>query len=450
MLRTESKNTTHKDAVQFFTNKDSSSDGNRNSLFQDKRSVSAIQRKIISLSKNKGNKNPDLINKMGLGSKPVQRIIRIGVAKNILPVPTILNQRALIIEHTTPVLAKRGIHNIPEETWNFIFDQLILIAGNEETFDFERTSDIIVQIFPNHTAEHVMQQNQPFGGISEGENEILSDDEIIPEKKKVRSRKRHNLSDGESENEDEDIVWRSLRKEEQVGISGVRPPKDHNPNLTASQHISAGSRAIEKSPWVSASRSRKVAGAWASESGKKLAKIQIPKNRRGVTGPNGEQDVYDITNSNDANKVFPSGEGSTLNTAKSSQEVVIKNGLGPENILALYEARKISVKQYNELKILLSLGDEIFIDGLKVYAIFRTRTEAKKPPLPRLLLVLPLIKASDVIPLIHRDFQADELEDDEIYMGHEIDDDLLAYAISVSKSAEEAAFIYVDIYRSMN
>ena len=197
-----------------------------------------------------------------------------------------------------------------------------------------------------------------------------------------RSRKLHNLSDGESESEDPNIVWRSLRKDEEPKKTGVRPPEGHDPSITASAHITAGSRARAKSPWVSTSRSRKVAAAWASESDKRVAKLQIPQ----------DQDPsmhFDLTNPHHATTVFPTGKGSSLNTAKASQEVVLKGGLGPEQVLALYEARKIKVYEYNDIKKRLEDGEEIFIDGKKIYAAFRTRTTTTSRPEPRLLLELP-------------------------------------------------------------
>jgi hypothetical protein len=197
-----------------------------------------------------------------------------------------------------------------------------------------------------------------------------------------RSRQKHNLSDGESESGDPNVVWRALRKEENPKITGVRPPAGHDPNITASAHITAGSRANVKGPWVSTTRSRKVAGAWASESGHRVAKLEIPEGLDRTS-------VYDLTNPEDARRVFPTGQGSSLNTAKASQEVVIKGGLGPKQVKALYEANKISVSEYKNIKKRMEAGEEIFIDDKKLYAAFRTRTKASGRPQPRVLLELP-------------------------------------------------------------
>jgi hypothetical protein len=194
-------------------------------------------------------------------------------------------------------------------------------------------------------------------------------------KKKPRSRKYHDLSEGESESEDPDITWRSLRKNENVGRSGLRPPEGHDPSITASAHITSGSKAKVKSAWVSTSRSVKVAGSWASESDNRVAKLKIPESKREARGMDGSRDVYDITAEDQSKEVFPTGKGSSLNTAKASQEVVIKGGVGPEDILALYEARKITVGQYKIIKAQLEKGETVFIDGRKVYTVFRSRTE---------------------------------------------------------------------------
>jgi hypothetical protein len=56
------------------------------------------------------------------------------------------------------------------------------------------------------------------------------------------------------------------------------------------------------------------------------------------------------------------------------------------------------------------------------------------------LLELPLIKITEVLPLIYDEFE-EEIE---------IDEHLLDYAMNHSESAAEAAFIYADIYRSMD
>lgn len=214
----------------------------------------------------------------------------------------------------------------------------------------------------------------------EPEMESASDDDA--EIARPRTRAMHHLSDGESESEDPSIVWRSLRKNEEVKVKGVRPPDGHDPDVSASAHISAGSKAKVKSAWVSTSRSRKVATAWASESDGRVAKLKIPEDAD-------PDSVFDLTNPNDAHEIFPSGKGSTLNTAKASQEVVIKGGLGPEQVLALFEARKITVKEYEDIKRRMASGEKIIIDGKKVYAVFRTRSKATGSPAPRLLLELP-------------------------------------------------------------
>jgi hypothetical protein len=189
-----------------------------------------------------------------------------------------------------------------------------------------------------------------------------------------RSRARDDLSEGESENEDEDILFRSLRAEEDPFEHGLLPPEGHDPDITAKAHVSAGSRAKRKSPWVSLSRSRKVAAAWASENrGGRVAKVRIPKELR-ESG-----NVLDLTDPEQAKSVFPTLKGSTYNTAKSSQEVLVKGGLGKEHVLDVLRARKLSVKEYGEL-------DE---SDPNLYAKLRTRKTTKQRPLPRVLERIP-------------------------------------------------------------
>jgi hypothetical protein len=260
-----------------------------------------------------------------------------------------------------------------------------------------------------------------------------------------RTRKRDNLSDGESENEDSSVVWRSLRSDENIGVEGVRPPVGHDPTISASAHITAGTGAQVKSPWVSATRSRKVAGGWASQTDKRVAKLKIPPSM----SSSGSK-VFDMTKPSDADKVFPTGKGSSLNTAKSSQELIINGGLGPEQVLALYEAKKISVKEYNEIKERMQQGEEIIIDGHRLYAAFRTRTTVASRPEPRLLLEIPFIRATDVVPLIIQEFSTIENEDGSPAEIPEIDTNLLKHAINKASTVEEAAFLYTDIYFSMD
>lgn len=372
---------------------------------------------------------------------PVQRVLRIGLL-NSVPSAFFQGRPAAFIEQLTPALAERGITNITQEQWNFIFDQLALIAQDQGMFDYATTTDIITEIYPNNTAHNVMAAY-----LARQPQEAIDDEEIIHDvstaRKRPRTRQEHNLSDGESESEDVTVLWRSLRSDENVGQDGLRPPKGHAPLITASAHIAAGSRAKVKSPWVSLTRSRKVAGAWASQSDKRVAKVAIPPQKFD------SGDAFDITNPDHASQVFPTGKGSSLNTAKASQEVVVRGGVGSEQILALYEARKITVSQYEDIKKRMKAGEEIFIDGHKLYAAFRTRTTTTSTPQPRVLLELPYIRRDEVIKLIVQEFSSIENEDGSRASIPPLDDSLLNYSVNNATNAAEAAFLYTDIYFSM-
>jgi len=206
-------------------------------------------------------------------------------------------------------------------------------------------------------------------------------EEILKEYRKQpklpRSRKYHHLSEGESDNEDPNILYRSLRADENPISQGLQPPKNHDPSISASKHISKGSTLNIKSSWVSLTRSLKVAAAWASQSNNKIAKVSISGEDRSA--------VIDMTEPKDAKKVFPTGQGSSLNTAKASQEVIIKGGVKRTNIIAIYGAEKISVEQYKSIKKEIEEGKKPTYNGKPIYSVVRTRAKSKGQPLPRVI-----------------------------------------------------------------
>jgi hypothetical protein len=216
-----------------------------------------------------------------------------------------------------------------------------------------------------------------------------------------RVRPYHNLSEGESESEDPDVVWRALREDEDPSTEGLRPPEGHDPSITASAHVAAGSKAKIKSGWISATRSRKVAGAWSTEKGggKRVARFRIPKGERDKTirlgGKKGEESrkVYDLTEQEQAKEVFPALQGTAYNAAKGSQELLIHGGLGPEDVMDVFQSQKISVKDYNKLKEEIAVqkekGGTASYGGMEVYAAFRTRAKQTGQPHPRVLLREP-------------------------------------------------------------
>jgi hypothetical protein len=162
-------------------------------------------------------------------------------------------------------------------------------------------------------------------------------------------------------------LYRSLRPEENPLATGLIPPQGHNPNVSAIAHITSGSRAAEKSPWVSATHAQEVAGVWAAHNAQgKVARFQAP--------PVSDGNMFDLTLPQHQQQVFPSGQGSGLNAAKASKEVIIKDGIPPEYIESISIAHKMKVAQYNER---LSHGQPE--DGEE---LFKAKRKKKDKPVP--------------------------------------------------------------------
>src|SRR4051812_5637340 len=183
----------------------------------------------------------------------------------------------------------------------------------------------------------------------------------------TRARKKHNLSDGESE-EDEAVYspsdrsyFRSLREEEEPEIGGLRPPVGHDPSISARAHVTAGSKAKVKSKYVSASHSMRVSGAWGASDGSRVAKFQVPP----------DADFHDLMDEEVQEQVGLKGTG--LNAAKSSQEVLVGDGVPPEYVQAIYSAERTSVADYQGAGGAGASGSDFR---------FRSRTVVDKPPHP--------------------------------------------------------------------
>lgn len=303
-------------------------------------------------------------------------------------------------------------------------------------------------------------------GVSDEE-----DAQAVAPLQKPRRRMAHKDSEGESESEDPAIVWRALRKEESPWEEGLRPPKKHNKDLKARQHITAGSRARMKSGWVSTSRSRKVAAAWASESprrgakaSKRVVKARIREEQRGEQAPTGDARVIDLTDPEQASKVFPAMKGTSLNTALSSQEVVIYGGIDKGDVLEEFESRVISKGEYSELKVALAgKTAPVMFDGREVYAAFLTRREVEKKgkkldPKPRVLLRVRTQTVASATPppptampstggVQRRVELLAVISQDEPHAP--IDNLLLDWVLTQAIDIHEAAAIYLDVYWSM-
>ncbi|VVM63846.1 hypothetical protein PS664_01431 [Pseudomonas fluorescens] len=196
----------------------------------------------------------------------------------------------------------------------------------------------------------------------------------VPETVKVSSRfrARHEESEGESESEDPQILYRALRPDEtRLEIRGLRPPVSHDRYISAFEHVNRGSTAVKKSKWISASRSIKVAGAWAGESKGRVVKFLKPANALtfDLTSDAGRQGVLDehlgSTGTEPNKKIIPR----VMNTAKASQEVLIDSHVEPAAILEVYQATVVDDKKRAELM----AKDPLLIEYDKV---FKTRTTA--------------------------------------------------------------------------
>ncbi|NTZ07762.1 hypothetical protein [Burkholderia metallica] len=197
----------------------------------------------------------------------------------------------------------------------------------------------------------------------------------LSDRPRPRVRPDHRLSDGESDSENPDVLYRSLRSNESdVRTTGLLPPEGHDASISALAHVQAGSRAEVKSDWVSATRSKKVAAAWAGKSNGQVARFTKPADR----------ETYDLTVPHDQARIFPNG-GSGLNAAKGSQEVLIKGGVPAENVTALWNASKVSVRDYHEAS---SSNTPGFVGKI------RSRAKANDTPTPVVLTDATKTKAA--------------------------------------------------------
>ncbi|WP_421216636.1 hypothetical protein [Aeromonas jandaei] len=165
---------------------------------------------------------------------------------------------------------------------------------------------------------------------------------------------RHNESEGESESEDHTIVYRALRPDELPYEHGLLPPTGSDPSKTSSQHVQAGTKAKVKSAWVSTTRSIRTAGAWATYEGEgRVAKLKIPSNIpkeywHDLSTPQG---IYDVFNTKlPLDKKTPPGERRPQTGvwfSISSKEVLLKGGVPPSSILAVYKAERVSEREYD-------------------------------------------------------------------------------------------------------
>lgn len=173
-----------------------------------------------------------------------------------------------------------------------------------------------------------------------------------------RRRRRALQSEGNSESEDPLILYRALRPDESPLEEGICARKDADSSISISQHVTSGSRAKRKSSKISATHSKKVAGAWAGD-GQKVAKFRVPPS----------VEAYDFTQ--DPPPV-PLGR-TALNAARASQEVVIEGTIPREDILEISTVNIVEPETYQRVNI----GDEY--NGGMVVSKYRTRQRSGDP-----------------------------------------------------------------------
>ncbi|WP_017738667.1 RHS repeat domain-containing protein [Pseudomonas sp. CBZ-4] len=167
-----------------------------------------------------------------------------------------------------------------------------------------------------------------------------------------RVRARDPESEGESESEDPNVLYRALRADEtKLETRGLRPPIGHDRFTSAYDHVHKGSSSKVKSRWISASRSIKVAGVWAAEKELKVVKFSKPKNAVSfdLTTDAGWNALLDEHRASINAKSIEKTEQMVRNSAKSSQEVVTESYVPPEGILEVFQASVINAQQRLEL-----------------------------------------------------------------------------------------------------
>lgn len=95
------------------------------------------------------------IKKGGGGSQTAQCVLLVNgsyVSRAVLA-----TKKAEIIRDTTGPLKERGHDNITAEQWDLVFSQLDIIAQDGESFEFNRTSEVIAMILSGQLAAQIME-----------------------------------------------------------------------------------------------------------------------------------------------------------------------------------------------------------------------------------------------------------------------------------------------------
>lgn len=220
-------------------------------------------------------------------------------------------------------------------------------------------------------------------------------------KNPTRFRALHRASSGESESQDPTIVWRALRNNERSPFTrGLSARKKNNDTISAYQHVLKGSKPSvgDNSSYISGTRSFKVAAAWAAsaheedKSRGRLAQFYFDKSA----------EDYDLTTEEDRLKMMmnhwrssaaqtstsqetvavrenAANAGLAVTFAKSSQEILKRHAVSPEDIIETFIARHMNKKEVKDYQ---SSG-KILPDHKVV------RTRARTHDVPRFIKVMP-------------------------------------------------------------
>ncbi len=147
------------------------------------------------------------------------------------------------------------------------------------------------------------------------------------------------------------LLFRALRPDELFTLfekNALLPPCNPCPgqpccDITPSQHVTSGSKALVKSSWISTTKSPGVAALWAS------ATIKDDGNVVRLKGDS-SSGVFAVINSDGLDTYDPT-EDLTIgvtgrNAAKKSEEILIKDMIPLSNIIGLCQATQVKKPEY--------------------------------------------------------------------------------------------------------
>ncbi|MDH7445656.1 hypothetical protein [Aquimarina sp. 2201CG14-23] len=196
-------------------------------------------------------------------------------------------------------------------------------------------------------------------------------------------RARHEESDSESSDISESVNYRALRGEEKPLEQGLQPPEGADQSKTPLQHVGAGSRAKTKSAFVSTTKSKRTAIAWAAFTNPtgtgRVAKIKATK------------DDMDISTTKGVKEHLKVEKGTAVNSAKASKEVLTKGGIDKSRIMEVKDVQKVSQEVARNARKQLKEGKTVVHEGriVEFAQVSRAKaTESKVKLKPHGALVL--------------------------------------------------------------